>query len=250
MLSAGGALQSSRPQTGSASGAPAGGDDPLARHALSPQELKRLLALEREARPFLALREPDGQLHLIALDSDRAGLAVGRRAEMDVSIPWDGEVSALHAELQCRGEEWTIVDDGLSRNGTFLNGRRVGSRQRLRDGDRVRVGQTTIAFGVGARKPAQTTVTARVLAVPALSETQRRVLVALCRPYAQGGAYATPATNQQIAEEVFLSVDGVKMHLRNLFNKFDLAHLPQNQKRATLVERAMRLGVVTPDELQ
>jgi hypothetical protein len=28
-----------------------------------------------------------------------------------------------------------------------------------------------------------------------------------------------------------------------------LAHLPQNQKRATLVERAMQLGVITPSEL-
>lgn len=169
---------------------------------------------------------------------------------MDVAIPWDGEVSALHAELQCRGEEWTILDDGLSTNGTFLNGRRVVSRQRLRDGDRIRVGRTTIAFSVGGRDPAQTTAAARVLTPPpALSLTQRKVLVALCRPHLQGGAYATPATNQQIAEQLFLSVDGVKTHLRTLFNMFGLAHLPQNKKRATLVERAIQLGVVTPSEL-
>ena len=51
---------------------------------------------------------------------------------------------------------------------------------------------------------------------PELSATQRRVLVALCRPYRDGGAYARPATNRQIAEEVFLSVDAVKGHLRTL----------------------------------
>jgi predicted component of type VI protein secretion system len=240
-------LESSRPQT---TGAPASGEDPLARHSLSPRELQQLLVVEREEQPFLALRDPDGRLRLITLDSTRQGLAVGRRAEMDVPIPWDDEVSALHAELQCRGEEWTILDDGLSTNGTFVNGRRVASRQRLRDGDRIRVGRTTITFSVGSRKPAQTTVAARVLApAPVLSPTQRKVLVALCRPYRQGGAYATPATNQQIAEQVFLSVDGVKTHLRTLFNMFGLAHLPQNQKRATLVERAMQLGVITPSEL-
>jgi ATP/maltotriose-dependent transcriptional regulator MalT len=75
------------------------------------------------------------------------------------------------------------------------------------------------------------------------------VLVALCRP-CKGGSYATPASNQQIADEVFLSVDAVKTHLRALFNDFGLAHLPQNQKRATLAERAMQLGVVGPTELE
>jgi pSer/pThr/pTyr-binding forkhead associated (FHA) protein len=241
-------VESGQPQQAIAG---ASGEDPLARHSLSPRELQQLLAVERERRPFLALRQPGGSLRLVTLDGGaRPDLTIGRRAEMDVAIPWDGEVSALHAELHCRGEEWTILDDGLSTNGTFLNGRRVVSRQRLRDGDRLRIGQTTIAFSVGGRERAQTTVAARVLTPPpALSDTQRRVLVALCRPCLEGGAYATPATNQQIAEQVFLSVDGVKTHLRTLFGKFGLTHLPQNQKRAALVERAIHLGLVTPADL-
>jgi pSer/pThr/pTyr-binding forkhead associated (FHA) protein len=246
MLGIGGTLEPNRPQT---EGAPAGGEDPLARHSLSPQELKQLLAVQRERLPFLALREPDGRLRLIVLDSRRPSLTIGRRAETDVPIAWDGEVSALHAELHCMGGEWTILDDGLSTNGTYLNGRRVGTRQRLRDGDRVRVGRTTIAFHLGGHQRAQTTVSGRALAVPTLSPTRRRVLVALCRPYRKGGAYATPASNRQIAEEVFLSVDAVKAHLRFLFNEFGLAHLPQNQKRAMLVERATQLGVIAPSEL-
>ena len=246
MLGGGGTLEPSRPQT---AGAPGGGEDPLARHSLSPRELKQLLAVEGERLPFLALREPDGRLRLIALDSRRPSLTVGRRAEMDVPIAWDGEVSALHAELHCIGGEWTILDDGLSTNGTYLNGRRVNSRQRLRDGDRIRVGRTTIAFNLGGRERAQTTVSGRALPVPTLSPARRRVLVALCRPYREGGAYATPASNRQIAEEVFLSVDAVKTHLRALFSEFGLAHLPQNQKRAMLVERATQLGVIAPSEL-
>ncbi len=239
-------MEPSQPQT---AGAPVGGEDPLARHSLSPRELKQLLAVEGERLPFLALREPDGQLCLVTLDSRRPSLTIGRREETDVPIAWDDEVSALHAELHCRGGEWTLLDDGLSTNGTFLNGRRVATRQRLRDGDRVRVGRTTIAFHLGGRERAQTTVSGRVLPVPALSPTRRRVLLALCRPHLEGGAYATPASNRRIAEEVFLSVDAVKTHLRALFNEFGLAHLPQNQKRAALVERATQLGVVTPSEL-
>jgi hypothetical protein len=125
----------------------------------------------------------------------------------------------------------------------------VGTRQRLRDGDRIRLGQTTIAFSLGGRRRAQTTVAGRAVQVPTPNATRRRVLVALCRPR-KADAYATPASNQQIAEEVFLSVDAVKTHLRALFNEFGLAHLPQNQKRATLAERAMQLGVVLPSELE
>jgi DNA-binding NarL/FixJ family response regulator len=57
------------------------------------------------------------------------------------------------------------------------------------------------------------------------------------------------ATNQQIAAEVFLSVDAVKMHQRTLFGKFELGELPQNQKRATLAERALQFGVISHCDL-
>jgi pSer/pThr/pTyr-binding forkhead associated (FHA) protein len=239
-------MDSSRPQSEEKT---ASGEDPLARHSLSPRELQQLLEVERQRLPFLAVREPGGVLRLITLDSARANLTLGRQSEMDVPIAWDDEVSALHAELQCRGGEWTILDDGLSRNGTYVNGRRVGARQRLRDGDRVTVGRTPIAFSLGSRERAQTTVAGRAVRVPTLTPTRRRVLVALCRPR-KADAYATPASNQQIADEVFLSVDAVKTHLRALFNDFGLAELPQNQKRATLAERAMQLGVVAASELE
>ena len=94
----------------------------------------------------------------------------------------------------------------------------------------------------------QETVAAGDLPTIELTDTQRRVLVALCRPYRDGN-YATPATNQQIADEIFLSVDAVKMHLRTLFGKFALAELPQNQKRARLAEQALQFGVISPREL-
>ena len=81
-----------------------------------------------------------------------------------------------------------------------------------------------------------------------LTDTQRSVLVALCRPY-RDNDFATPATNQEIAGELFLSVDAVKMHLRTLFGKFALGDLPQNQKRARLAETALQSGAVARHEL-
>ena len=76
-----------------------------------------------------------------------------------------------------------------------------------------------------------------------LTETQRRVLVALCRPL-QDSAYATPATNREIADEIHLSVDAVKAHLRVLFERLGIDGLPQNQKRARLAAVALVDGLV------
>ncbi len=73
-----------------------------------------------------------------------------------------------------------------------------------------------------------------------LTETQHQILEALCRPAMSGNRYATPATNQEIAAEVFLSVDAVKGHLRALYRKFGVEPLPQNQKRARLVELVLK----------
>ncbi len=71
---------------------------------------------------------------------------VGRSAEADVRLP-DTGVSRLHAELRLLGGEVLLVDLG-STNGTTLNGRRV-SEGRLRDGDRIGVGSSSLVFRQG-----------------------------------------------------------------------------------------------------
>ena len=168
------------------------------------------------------MRSGDGELRVISLPGDLKTFTVGRRAEMDVSIGWDAEVSGLHAELQAFSGEWTIVDDGLSTNGTYVNGNRVRGRQRLRDGDRVRVGKTLLVYRSVEEVPVPRTVpTGEPPSAALLTDTQRRVLVALCRPYRDGGRFATPASNAQIAAELFVSVDAVKAQLRLLFTSFE-----------------------------
>lgn len=220
--------------------------DPLAPHSASAEELKELLERERAGVPFLALRDQDGALHLYVLEHGVQRHTIGRRPEMDLSIPWDGETSGVHAELQCLGEEWTLVDDNLSTNGSFVNGTRVSGRQRLRDGDRIRLGSTLIAYNSAQAPIVPATVSAGERPdQQTLSDTQRRILTALCRPYRDGETFATPASNQQIATEVFLSIDTVKMHMRTLFGKFGVEQLPQNEKRARLAERVFQLGLVS-----
>jgi hypothetical protein len=72
-----------------------------------------------------------------------------------------------------------------------------------------------------------------------LTDTQLRILAALCRPFAEGDHLATPATDREIAEEVFLSVDAVSGHLRALYRKFGIEDLPPGRQRARLVELAV-----------
>ena len=221
---------------------------PLAAHAASPGELQERLSAEREGAPFLVLRDGDGRQRLLHLHGER--LSVGRGETNDLPLPWDTEVSRLHAELERIAGAWTIVDDGLSRNGTFLNGARISGRARLRDGDVVRVGRTILGFRNPADEDTQehTAIAGEPVALADLPPMQRQVLVALARPY-KHGEFATPATNQDIAGELHLSVDAVKAHLRSLFQRFGIEHLPQNQKRSRLVAEAFQRGMLSQRDL-
>jgi DNA-binding CsgD family transcriptional regulator len=75
-----------------------------------------------------------------------------------------------------------------------------------------------------------------------LTDTQHRILAALCRSVDNESGFAPPATNQEIADEVYLSVDAVKAHLRTLYRKFEIEDLPHNQKRARLAELVIQGG--------
>jgi pSer/pThr/pTyr-binding forkhead associated (FHA) protein len=98
------------------------------------RQLKAVLDAERAGEPFLAYRDREGCLKLFVLGHDDRTVTVGRRNETALPIAWDGEVSCLHVELQRLGGEWTIADDGISTNGTF-----VGDRDRRRRGSHKRL---------------------------------------------------------------------------------------------------------------
>jgi pSer/pThr/pTyr-binding forkhead associated (FHA) protein len=157
-------------------------------------------------------------------------------------------VSRSHAQLERVSSDWMLVDDGLSRNGSHVNGERILGRRRLSDGDVVRVGRTTIVF----RAPAATfesTLDAHSMPPVRVTDAERRVLIALCAPVAGAGSAGVPATNGEIAEALNLSQDGVKTHVRSLFAKLGVGDLPQYQKRTELAHRALDRGLVTKADL-
>lgn len=225
------------------------GVSPLHSHVATPEEIRTRIQAERRGSPFLLYRDGDDRQVILDL-AGRERVTIGRRDSSDVPLSWDGSVSRLHAQLDRVGDDWLLSDDGVSRNGTFVNGARVTSRRPLRDGDVVAVGGTLIAFllpsGASTGAP---TVTARGGVVDVRpTPAQQRVLVALCRPFA-GSTYAAPATNRQIADELVVTVDTVKGTLHELFAAFGLQELPQNQKRAALALRALELGLVDRRDL-
>ena len=94
---------------------------------------------------------------IFELDDDRRADGDRPARTNDVALPWDPEVSRVHAELERIGGDWVLCDEGLSHNGTCVNGERVRGRRRLRGGDVVAVGETLIAFcapgGGSVREP-------------------------------------------------------------------------------------------------
>ena len=211
------------------------------RHASTPSELQERLAAERANTPFVELRDGDGIQRIVMLDGD--GLTIGRSPASGLALTWDAQVSRSHASLECIDGVWSVLDDGRSTNGTFINEERVQGRRTLRHLDVIRVGHTRLRFhDPSATTDSKLTEVASQAAIPVLTPAQLRVLVALCRP-AEG-----PASNEEIAEELTVSIDTVKTHMRALFDAFHLQSSAPYRKRFELVKLAVDAGLVPPPE--
>ena len=222
---------------------------PQGLHRATPVELKQRIEAERQGAPFLLYRDGDDAQVIHGLGDAPERLTIGRGTTNDVALRWDAEVSRVHASLERLGDEWTFVDDGASHNGSYIDDERVVGRRRLRHGDVILVGRTYVVFNSPSGRESLRTATSQQRAAPKVSAAQLRVLTTLCRPCADS-SFAVPMTNRQIADELIIGVETVKTHMRALFDAFGLGDLPQHQKRAALVQRALETGLVTPRELQ
>jgi hypothetical protein len=210
------------------------------RHGSSPLELQARIAAERHAAAFLELRDGDGKQHLVPLPEE--GLTIGRTPASGIALIWDAQVSRSHASLEAIDGVWTVLDDGRSTNGTFVNEERVQGRRALRHLDVIRTGATRLRFHDPSDSDVKLTEVASDAVAPPITAAQRRVLIALCR-YSEG-----PATNEEIAQELTVSVDTVKTHMRALFDAFQLGAAPPYRKRFELVRMAVDAGLVPPPE--
>jgi pSer/pThr/pTyr-binding forkhead associated (FHA) protein len=221
--------------------------DALGLHRRTPAELKALIAAERLGAAFLEYRDGDEELKILSLGPDRDRLSIGRLPACEVAVPWDTEVSRAHALLEQVGGAWTVEDRGSS-NGTMVNAARINGPHVLHDGDVVRVGKTQLIFHAAAEDDLRRTTPALDRVTPNPTDSQRKVLVELCRPALERGGGA--ASNREIAETLFVSVETVKTHMRALFDAFEVGDVPQYHKRTELVRRALETGLVSAHDLE
>jgi ABC transport system ATP-binding/permease protein len=86
-----------------------------------------------------------GYIHLRPSAPSKTGTQfIGRGKEADISLPAP-VVSRRHASLQPGTPEWSLTDLG-SKNGTFLNGRRITRPEQLKPGDVIQVGPFRLVY--------------------------------------------------------------------------------------------------------
>ena len=94
---------------------------------------------ERRRAPSLQIVEPVALAgEMFPVDHE---VTVGRGGGCQIVLADDTFVSQVHARLFQRDGR-TYVEDLGSRNGTYVNGKRIDAATRLRRGDRIQVGQT------------------------------------------------------------------------------------------------------------
>ncbi len=103
----------------------------------------------------ISILTPDGKTKTHELVGDRVGL--GRANTNELCYPDDSGLSRQHLYFQRDGDGWLLGDPG-SKNGTTLNGERVGAPRRLKPGDRIHAGHLTIVYGVAPRPFNETVV--------------------------------------------------------------------------------------------
>jgi pSer/pThr/pTyr-binding forkhead associated (FHA) protein len=233
---------------------PTGDPDPLARHRSTPREIKARLQIERQGLPYIAFRDDHGRLELRPLGTGRAALAIGRAADLGISLHWDQDVSGVHAELRRVGSTW-VIEDLASTNGTFVNEERVLDRQRLVDRDIIRAGSTRLAYRLPPPADATESTPERTRVVEAtarkLKGDEKKVLIELCRPLLEAdGRPASTAMNKVIMARLSMSEGKVKGHLSDVADALALKGLKQGAKREELAREVLRLGLVSRRDLK
>lgn len=210
---------------------------------------------ERGNRCSLVYHNPAGRQQIVDLDDSARCVSIGRRLENDVSLSWDTQVSRRHAELHRTGTGWVVVDDGTSRNGSYLNGERFVGRRPLSDGDVLRFGDTIILFRAPVRGPhdepapveldGATAFGDRSMAPFPLSDTERRVLAGLRGDAGEAPAESAPVSDAEIARRVSLSEDEVRAAIEALKLKLGIEGASEDRRRERVVVRAATAGLLS-----
>jgi pSer/pThr/pTyr-binding forkhead associated (FHA) protein len=166
-----------------------------------------------------------------SIDIDADCVRIGRDQACEIVLPGDPTVSRVHATLQRLGDDW-LLEDGSSRNGTYVNGARVGSPVRVEPGDRVSIGNFVVVLGADDGHAIETVAAqdadrTRVRLETGLSAREVEVLRGVC----------VGRSNAEIAAELFISIKTVQTHLDRIRDKTGL------RGRSELVRYGLDHGV-------
>jgi len=104
---------------------------------------RRFAAAPAEAQNMIVQLAVDGRATELEISEGRAPRVIGRSSEADVPLG-DPETSRRHAALQVAAGALYLTDRE-SRNGTFLNGKRLADEGiEVKAGDHIDVGNTRI----------------------------------------------------------------------------------------------------------
>lgn len=108
---------------------------------------RSLFTTDPEA-PHLVLVKGVDEGRVFELDGDQNRWILGRRRDADIPLEYDPYVSAENSLIRRDGSALVLSDLAESRNGTIVNGARLGPEEprRLRAGDIIQVGDSTLIF--------------------------------------------------------------------------------------------------------
>src|SRR5512139_352611 len=92
--------------------------------------------------PRLFVYPKKGETYWFNLEKEKT--TIGRSEDNDIPLA-DPFSSGHHVLITCTDEGYRIRDSG-SKNGTFLNGKKVAGETDLKKGDEILVGSTRIIF--------------------------------------------------------------------------------------------------------
>jgi len=145
---------------------------------------------------------------------------LGRDQNLEITIQ-DDTVSRLHARVRFDnidrpGEEpLCILTDNGSRNGTFLNGRRVSEPERLRSGDRLFLGNVCLIYQVRTELEINNDQKLRAMAtMDALTGLMNRGYMAILfqREYERARRYSRPLSVLMLDLDDFKKINDTHGH--------------------------------------
>lgn len=158
-------------------------------------------------------------------------VTIGRADDNDLVFSGDPTVSRHHAVLErVEGGGWQIVDLKSS-NGTYINGTRVTTRARIRAGDRIGIGDSTMKL-----VDEETSILPAISTMkPVVGDSEKSLFSKreqeVLRLVAEG------LTDAQIADQLVISVKTVQSHLDRIKDKCGL------RRRSELTRFAINSGI-------